>query len=324
MISPRHKRLSVHLWVLLLALATTLGTPGVAQSTARAVKGSVQEKKVVRALCRKISNKLSSVSYGECIRAGLKPTGAASVGGDPILARDFLPTSGELPRARVLMIGGIHGDEFSSVSVIFKWMAALAKKQSNDFHFRIAPLMNPDGLLRQRSQRMNANGVDLNRNFPCPEWFRSTQDYWVRRTSRNPRRYPGPAPLSEPESRWLANEIHTFDPQVIISVHAPFSVVDFDGRSQPPDRLGSLYLKLLGTYPGSLGRYASTRLSTPVLTIEFKSAGIMPPVPEQKEIWRDLITWLGDYSEEVQLTATTTTASSEDEGEATTQAGGGG
>ena len=319
-ISLRSKRFCAHRWLLALALAASLAAPAFAQSTAQVNA----DNSAVRALCRKISNKLNSVSYGECLQAGLKPTGAVSVGGEAILARDFLPANGATPRARVLLIGGIHGDELSSVSVVFKWIAALAKTRSNEFHFRIAPLVNPDGLLRKRSRRMNANGVDLNRNFPCPEWFRSTQDYWVRRTSRNPRRYPGPAPLSEPESRWLVHEIFDFDPQVIISVHAPFSVVDFDGPSQPPDRLGSLYLKLLGTYPGSLGRYAGTRLSTPVLTIEFKSAGIMPPVTEQKNIWRDLIHWLGEYTEEAQLTAASAANVEEAEGNEEGDTAGGG
>ena len=79
----------------------------------------------------------------------------------------------------------------------------LNRNHSGLFHWRVAPLVNPDGLLRERSQRMNDNGVDLNRNFPSPNWQEETRDYWIRRTSRNPRRYPGPGPLSEPESQWL-------------------------------------------------------------------------------------------------------------------------
>jgi hypothetical protein len=141
---------------------------------------------------------------------------------------------------------------------------------------------------------MNANGVDLNRNFPCPQWHESTQDYWVRRTSSNPRRYPGPDPLSEPESHWLAEEIESFDPDVIISVHAPHGLVDFDGPPHPPEKLGPLELKLLGTYPGSLGRFAGVYRNIPVLTIELASATSMPKVSDQRRIWRDLIRWLKD------------------------------
>ena len=283
--------------------STSLGLIGWAQTTATTSNQEARssqtavDQDAVRALCRQIGNKLTSVSVRDCLRAELKPAGAQSVNGEPILVRDFPPRNGAA-RARVLLVGGIHGDEYSSVSIAFKWLMGLERQPSEDFHWRIAPLMNPDGLLQSRSQRMNANGVDLNRNFPCPDWFRSTQDYWVRRTSRNPRRYPGPAPLSEPESRWLVDEIFEFNPQVIIAVHAPFSVVDFDGPREPPDKLGSLYLKLLGTYPGSLGRYAGTHLATPVVTIELPSAGIMPSEKEQRSIWRDLNRWLNEHTED--------------------------
>jgi len=41
--------------------------------------------------------------------------------------------------------------------------------------------------------------------------------------------------LSEPESRWVSDEIERFQPQVIISVHAPFGVLDLMAR--PPRRV---------------------------------------------------------------------------------------
>lgn len=242
--------------------------------------------------CLRIARKLASVSRRDCLEAGLAATGWSSVKGTPLLVREFSPVEERRPLGRVLLIGGIHGDEYSSVSVVFKWLRILDRHHSGLFHWRIAPLVNPDGLLRRRSTRMNDNGVDLNRNFPCPDWHAATSDYWVRRTSRNPRRYPGPDPLSEPESRWLAEEIEDFQPDVIVSVHAPHNVLDFDGPPEPPERLGPLQLKLMGTYPGSLGRYAGVHNRLPVVTIELPSAGSMPTVEEQREIWVDLVRWL--------------------------------
>ena len=246
----------------------------------------------VAAVCRRISNKLASVTFEECMDRQLELSGATAVSGTPILVKEYPPLPGRQPRGRVLLVGGIHGDEYSSVTIVFKWMSILDRFHSGLFHWRLSPLMNPDGLLRERSQRMNANGVDLNRNFPCPNWHEATRDYWVRRTSSNPRRYPGPDPLSEPESKWLDDEIKSFDPEVIISIHAPLAVVDFDGPPAAPKRLGSLHLNLLGTYPGSLGRYAGVYKEIPVVTIELESAVRMPPVAEQKRIWLDLVRWL--------------------------------
>ena len=193
---------------------------------------------------------------------------------------------------KVLLLGGIHGDEYSSVSIVFKWLKTLDHHHSGLFHWRVVPLMNPDGLLRKNSSRVNANGVDLNRNFPTPDWSEKSLQYWIENAKRNPRRYPGEKPLSEPESQWLAQEIESFRPDVIVSVHAPHGIVDYDGPQQAPYKLGRLYLNLLGTYPGSLGRYAGVELGIPVVTIELPYAGIMPKRKEISDIWTDLVSWL--------------------------------
>jgi len=273
--------------VLLLAAGALIGSevpaPGAATATAS---------DEVRLSCERFAARLASVSLDECLGIGLQATDGRSVAGLPIVAREYPPVEARPPRGRVLLFGGIHGDELSSVSIVFKWMGILNRFHSGLFHWRIVPALNPDGLLQRPGSRMNANGVDLNRNFPCPDWLAATRDYWERRTGKNPRRYPGPAALSEPESRWLAEQIERFQPDVIVSVHAPHSVVDFDGPPHPPRKLGSLELKLLGTYPGSLGRYAGVFQEIPVVTIELESATSMPSLREQKRIWIDLVRWL--------------------------------
>ncbi|MGI9294300.1 MAG: M14 family murein peptide amidase A [Pseudomonadales bacterium] len=249
-------------------------------------------KSPVDATCERIAKRLASVALEDCVDSVLASSGATSHQGTPILVGEFPPASDRKPLGRVLVFGGIHGDEFSSVSIVFKWLTALDNYHSGLFHWRIVPLLNPDGLLRAKSQRMNDRGVDLNRNFPAPNWSESAEEFWIRKTARNPRRYPGPAPLSEPESRWLADEIDRFDPSVIIAVHAPIHLVDFDGPAQPPQKLGPLQLRLMGTYPGSLGRYAGVSMGRPVVTIELPHAGIMPTPTEQETIWSDLVAWL--------------------------------
>ena len=228
----------------------------------------------------------------DCLESGLELSGAASLDGRSILVREYPPLPQRLPRGRILLFGGIHGDELSSVSIVFKWMQILDEFHSGLFHWRVVPALNPDGLMRRPAVRMNANGVDLNRNFPSPDWEVEAPAYWVRRTSRNPRRYPGPSPLSEPESNWLAEEIRRFQPDVIVAVHAPLEVLDFDGPPEPPRRLGSLWLDPMGTYPGSLGRWAGLHLGIPVVTIELPSAGILPSEGERLTMWTDLVSWL--------------------------------
>lgn len=244
------------------------------------------------ATCERIAEKLGSVDLEDCTESGLRLSDGRSVRGTPILVAEYPPLEGREPLGRVLLFGGIHGDEFSSVSIVYTWLDMLQQHHSGLFHWRVVPLLNPDGLLRLKSQRMNEHGVDLNRNFPSPDWEVEATDYWVRRTSRNPRRYPGKAPLSEPESLWLYDQITTFRPNAIVAVHAPIHLVDYDGPPKAPERLGPLNLRRLGTYPGSLGRYAGVHLGLPVVTIELPSAGIMPSRADQRRMWVDLVAWL--------------------------------
>ncbi|MBV1879479.1 MAG: succinylglutamate desuccinylase/aspartoacylase family protein [Pseudomonadales bacterium] len=206
--------------------------------------------------------------------------------------KDYPANSGQPSIGKILVIGGIHGDEFSSVSVIVKWMKILNQQPSNLFDWRFIPSANPDGLLQIKSQRQNYNGVDLNRNFPTADWQNHALNHWQNVTHRNPRRRPGPRPASEPETKWLVDQINTFAPEVIITLHAPYHLVDYDGPPSAPDNLGGLYLRRLGVFPGSLGNYAGNDLNKPVVTLELKSAGIMPLKQEIDQMWYDLVIWL--------------------------------
>ena len=243
--------------------------------------------------CERISDKLASVSYQECMDLKLEPGDGHSVKDAPVLIKEYPPLlDRRAPLGRVLLLGGTHGDEYSSVSIVFKWMSILDQHHSGLFHWHIVPLLNPDGLLQKNSQRGNANGVDLNRNFPTPDWEKESERYWIEKTHRDPRRYPGESAHSEPEIQWLVKEIERFKPDVIVTIHAPYGVVDYDGPPDGPYKLGRLYLGLLGTYPGSLGRYAGIDKQISVVTVELPYAGIMPTPDETYNIWRDLINWL--------------------------------
>jgi hypothetical protein len=78
----------------------------------------------------------------------------------------------------------------------------------------IVRVVNPDGLARARGVdgQMNERGVDLNRNWPSnwmPDWPRS--GCWIYRPVTG-----GSAPLSEPETRALADFLlaHSFDASI--------------------------------------------------------------------------------------------------------------
>ena len=154
-------------------------------------------------------------------------------------------------------------------------------------------MMNPDGVLKKRATRPNGRGIDLNRNMPTPDWSRLSKKHWGK-IERDPRKNPGAEPASEEETRWLIHEIESFQPDAIISVHAPYGILDFDGPdlSKAPTQFGRLHLNLLGTYPGSLGNYAGINKDIPVLTLELPHAWVMPKPVEINSIWTDMVSWL--------------------------------
>lgn len=247
----------------------------------------------VEQACALIGARLQSVATADCVTAGLTAGDTGSHRGMPMMYRDFLPGSVRQTPYRVMLIGGIHGDELSSVSVSFQWMRKLRDERLQPFHWRVIPVANPDGLLaRPRASRINAAGVDLNRNFATPDWHPEALAYWKRVTRSDPRRFPGPEPASEPETRWLIAQIRQFRPDAIVSIHAPFGILDFDGPLHPPQRFGALRLQPLGVYPGSLGNYAGLSLGLSTITLELPHAGILPTSAQSQRIWADMLIWL--------------------------------
>lgn len=248
----------------------------------------------VSALCEQIGAKLGSVEADDCLAQAFVADDGRSVKGRPLLFKEVAATSEASEPFRVLLMGGVHGDEYSSISIIFKWLELYSGQAlEGQFHWRFAPLVNPDGLLDgQKAVRQNANGVDLNRNFPSADWNSLAVSYWQNSAGSNPRRFPGSAAASEPEVQWVVQQIVDFQPHVIVSVHAPYHLLDFDGPAPAPSNIGELYLHQLGVFPGSLGNYAGLNRSIPVVTLELPSAGIMPGREQIALMWRDLVAWL--------------------------------
>lgn len=243
-------------------------------------------------VCSDLSRALPGVGLGLCESAQLHDMQARSVLGRTLWGRDVAPLKADL---RILVLGGIHGDEMSSSSLVFHWISLasdMPHAAPQSVHWRFIPVLNPDGLFAKPSRRVNANGVDLNRNFPTPNWARDARVYWETRTRRDPRRWPGNKPLSEPESRFLLQQMDSFKPNLIVSVHAPYGVLDFDGPSVPPSKLGRLFLDQVGIYPGSLGNYGGVHKHVPVVTIELPYAARTPSPVEMKQMWSDLLTWV--------------------------------
>lgn len=141
--------------------------------------------------------------------------------------------------ARELVVGCIHGDEPAGTAITNQLESATTPR---DTAFWLVPDANPDGVAA--NTRTNADGVDLNRNFP---WR------WHRQGSPGDSHFSGARPLSEPESRLLAALIRRVRPRVTIWFHQPLALVDQSGGNR---RLEQRYASLVGLPLRRLARYA--------------------------------------------------------------------
>ena len=94
--------------------------------------------------CASMVSHLPNVSQALCRQADLLDSGIRSVKGMPLLTRDILTDAegraeGSGPQLRVMVIGGIHGDELSSAAVALHWIS-LAKQLPADVHWRFIPV----------------------------------------------------------------------------------------------------------------------------------------------------------------------------------------
>lgn len=193
-----------------------------------------------------------------------------------------------------LVLGGVHPDELTPVPIAFRFARHLQKHPSlyekQGIRVVVAPLVNPDGFLRNKASRTNANGVDLNRNFFTMDWYEKAKDVWIKRRDRTLRHFPGYFPNSEIETMFQIGLVDRYTPDKILSIHAPLGFLDYDGpgdrqpRSLSPteDRAKRLVQAIseksrnyrvvdYSFYPGSLGNYAGNERRIPTVTLELET-----------------------------------------------------
>ncbi len=137
----------------------------------------------------------------------------------------------------VLLVGGTHGNEKSSTYTLNSFVDYLESHYDQIPAHRtvvVVPNLNPDGFAK--TQRTNANNVDLNRNFPANDW---KQGVSMPDGSFNANGGGG-APLSEPESSALASYTLSISPRLVLTYHAAVGVAipNFSGDS---DALTKVY-----------------------------------------------------------------------------------
>lgn len=216
-----------------------------------------------------------------------------SVAGDPLSWVVFghqEPGKDKKIEATMIMCG-VHGDEITPIKFCFDILTMLKNSPAlyEGKSVIVAPIVCPDSFFINKPTRTNANKVDINRNFPTKDWHSHALKYWSTRYSKDPRRFPGSKPLTEPEVVFQVNLIKRYAPDKILSVHAPLTMLDYDGPSDlhshevVDDGANELLIQMAQKakgyriidfphYPGSLGNYAGNELKIPTYTLELPSS----------------------------------------------------
>jgi len=187
-----------------------------------------------------------------------------------------------------LILCGVHGDEITPIKFCFDILEDIKKnpKLIKNNKIVIAPIVSPDSFFKKSPTRTNARGVDVNRNFPTKDWNKSALRLWRSKYKKNKRRYPGKHALSEQETIFQVNLIKLYQPQKVISIHAPLTLLDYDGPSfdhasgvaakqlllQMSEKSGKYRVSNYPHYPGSLGNYAGVERSIPTYTLELPNS----------------------------------------------------
>ncbi|NQU27636.1 MAG: DUF2817 domain-containing protein [Candidatus Marinimicrobia bacterium] len=164
-----------------------------------------------------------------------------------------------------LIFGGFHGDEEAGSQLVLELANILTREKLQPEFGRviIVPVLNPDGLLADT--RTNINDVDINRNFPTKNWSPST---------KIDKYYSGPAAGSEIETLLAIEIIKKYQPDRIITVHAPLEMINYDGPATEIANSMARFLDYPVTSdigyptPGSFGTYTGIERNIPVITLE--------------------------------------------------------
>ena len=165
----------------------------------------------------------------------------------------FRPAEG---KGTYVVMAGQHGTEPEGVVLL---SSVLRSVPPEALRSSVVTALNPDGLAR--GTRGNANGVDLNRNFPTSNWTASPTYYcWNNENHKDTKLGTGATPQSEPETQALLHLLSNSAYKAVVSIHTPLGCIDDPAMSRLGKYLSeAMELPLVKDVgyrtPGSLGTW---------------------------------------------------------------------
>lgn len=194
---------------------------------------------------------------------------------------------------KLLVFAGIHGEEPETTVLLSRALRCLEEPSA---HCAVILAANPDGLIR--GTRGNANGVDLNRNFPAQNWQEA--DVYHRWEASRPQEVAlssGREAASEPETQALIKLIADLQPNHVISMHGPLACID-DPLASPLGHWMAeqtdlpLVPDVGDPTPGSFGSWCAEE-DVPVITYELPADSVWSMQDKHLGVLRSLL--LGNH-----------------------------
>ena len=134
--------------------------------------------------------------------------------------------SGFKVTSTALIIGVFHGDEPDGEYLVNSLINDIRDNPEllASSAILFVPCLNPDG--KVQNTRENAHGVDLNRDFPTKNQANFDKE-------------------PELETKFVMEVLHEYKPDRILTIHAPYGIVNYDG---PADHMAENMSRLNG-YP---------------------------------------------------------------------------
>jgi protein MpaA len=252
-----------------------------------APKASITE--AVKKMCSQLENKFQKYQWGKphCENFSWNHVRNSNLG-TPLIWTVFGDENSATAKANTtVVLCGVHGDEITPVKFCWDLMNELSNtEQIKDKLIVVAPLVAPDSFFVPRPTRTNGRGVDVNRNFPTSDWKSDAHKRWKQQLKSDKRKFPGHSPASEQETIFQMNLILRYKPNKVISVHAPLTLLDYDGPSlisegnkgakllleQMSNKASGYKVSNYPIFPGSLGNWAGKEKHIPTYTLELPNS----------------------------------------------------